>query len=86
MIYPSKKFAVFVKSKDWGDKIQSGGINCLWTTSPENRLSTRDVFSIKKTHGSEMFFQNDSKKTFSSFLIATFLKNESCMMSKIKFW
>ncbi len=33
-----------------------------------------------------MFSQNDSKKMFSSFLIATFLKNENCMMSKIKFW
>jgi hypothetical protein len=74
-----------LKSKDWGNKIQSVGINCLWTTSPENRLSTRDIFSIKKTHSSEVFFENDSKKVFSSFLIAIFLKNENCMMSKTKF-
>jgi hypothetical protein len=67
MIYPSKKFAVFVKSKDWGNKIQSGGINCLWTTSPENRLSTRDVFCIKKSHGNEIFFKMTAKRRFQVF-------------------
>jgi hypothetical protein len=30
-----------------------------------------------------MFFENDSKMVFSSFLIATFFKNENCMMSKL---
>jgi hypothetical protein len=32
-----------------------------------------------------MFSENDSKKVFSSFVIATFKKNENWMMSKTKF-
>jgi hypothetical protein len=52
---------------------------------PRKSAQDKRCFFYKKNHSSETFFENDSKKVFSSFRIATFFKNGNCMMSKNKF-